>query len=116
MQRKTFGGCVRARLESLETRKLLASGIGAFDPTTNTWSLRSTPSAGPADLGTFQFGAPVPVVGDWNGDGRDDIGSFNRTTATWSLRYGASAGAPNAGVFVFGPAGSLPVVGDWNGD
>jgi hypothetical protein len=68
-------------------------------------------------VAAFQFGARlVPVVGDWNGDGVDDIGTFNRDTATWSLRYGASAGPANAGVFVFGKPGSLPVVGDWNGD
>jgi hypothetical protein len=68
----------------LETRRLLASGIGAFAPATATWLLRSRASAGPADVGTFQFGAFVPVVGDWNGDGRDDIGTFNPKTATWS--------------------------------
>jgi hypothetical protein len=116
MRQDTSHGGSGASVEALETRRLFASGIGAFAPATNTWSLRSTASSGPADLGTFQFGAPVPVVGDWNGDGKDDIGSFNRNTATWSLRYGASAGAPDAGVFVFGSAGSLPVVGDWNGD
>src|SRR5688572_22460220 len=63
-----------------------------------------------------QFGIAVPVVGDWNGDGRDDIGSFNRNTAVWQLRYGASEGLPDAGVFQFGQPGSVPVVGDWNGD
>src|SRR4051812_35371415 len=104
------------RFESLEKRKLLASGIGAFVPASATWSLRSSASAGAADVGTFQFGAYVPVAGDWNGDGRDDIGTFNPATATWSLRYGASAGTPDAGVFVFGKRGALPVVGDWNGD
>ncbi|MEA2711038.1 MAG: hypothetical protein QOF78_3639 [Phycisphaerales bacterium] len=103
-------------LEALEKRKLLASGIGSFVPRTAAWSLRSTASAGPADVATFQFGAKLPVVGDWNGDGRDDIGTFNPSTATWSLRYGASAGTPDAGVFVFGQRGTLPVVGDWNGD
>ncbi|HSV16127.1 MAG TPA: VCBS repeat-containing protein, partial [Tepidisphaeraceae bacterium] len=101
----------------LEDRKLLsASGIGAFAPTTATWSLRSTPTAGPADIGTFQFGAYVPVTGDWNGDGVDDIGTFNPATATWSLRYETSAGPADAGVFVFGKKRTLPVVGDWNGD
>src|SRR5215216_6115586 len=115
MRRKmTVRGGGSLSMETLEKRKLLASGIGSFVPSTATWSLRSTASAGPADVGTFQFGAYVPVVGDWNGDGRDDIGTFNPATAVWSLRYGASAGTPDAGVFVFGKRGSLPVVGDWN--
>ena len=116
LRRKTSRAGHSAHLETLENRKLLASGIGTFVPRTATWSLRSTASAGPADVGVFQFGASVPVVGDWNGDGRDDIGTFNPATAVWSLRYGASAGTPDAGVFVFGKRGTLPVVGDWNGD
>jgi hypothetical protein len=94
----------------------MASGIGAFTPSSATWALRSSASAGPPDVGTFKFGTSVPVVGDWNGDGKDDIGTFNRNTGVWSLRYGTSAGAPDAGVFAFGKPGSLPVVGDWNGD
>jgi hypothetical protein len=106
----------RLWLESLENRTLLASGVGVFAPDSATWSLRSTASPGEADVGTFQYSIAVPVVGDWNGDGRDDIGSFNRSTATWSLRYGASEGVPDAGVFIFGQKGALPVVGDWNGD
>jgi hypothetical protein len=116
MRRTASLGAYGLFVESLERRQLLSAGIGTFVPGSATWSLRSTPSAGPADVGTFQFGANMPVVGDWNGDGKDDIGTFNAATATWSLRYGTSAGTPDAGVFVFGKAGTLPVVGDWNGD
>ena len=69
-------------IEPLEERKLMASGVGAFVPSSATWSLRSTASAGPADVGTFQFGsAALPVVSDWNGDGKDDIGTFNPLNA-----------------------------------
>src|SRR3954467_3794434 len=85
-------------VEALENRELMSSGIGTFLPVHGQWALRSTASAGPADVGTFNFGATLPVVGDWNGDGHDDIGTFNPSTATWSLRYGTSAGAPDAGV------------------
>jgi hypothetical protein len=55
-------------------------------------------------------------VGDWNGDGRDDIGTFLPSTATWTLRYGASPGLATAGVFQFGGTNQQPVVGDWDGD
>lgn len=108
----------RLSLEQLEDRTAPATGIGFMTPESALWSLRSTASPGPADVGTFRFGdsTTIPVVGDWNGDGLDDIGTFDRETATWSLRYGASAGSFDAGVFVFGKPGSLPVVGDWNGD
>src|SRR5436190_20720640 len=94
-----------ARVEPLENRNLFSVGIGSFSPAGATWSLRSTPTAGPADVGTFQFGAPLPVVGDWNGDGHDDIGTFNIFSATWSLRYGHSAGGPDAGLVVLGRRG-----------
>src|SRR5688500_703865 len=106
------------RIEQLEARYVLTTGIGVYAPSTDTFTLRHTHNAGPADAGTLQFAAPgaLPDVGDWNGDGRDAFGMFDAATATWSLRYGAEAGRANAGVFQFGQAGSVPVVGDWNGD
>ena len=106
------------RFEQLEDRSVLSAGVGVYTPSSDTFSLRTTASAGTADAGIFQFTAPgtVPVVGDWNGDGRDDFGVFDSKTATWSLRYGAETGLANAGVFTFGKTGSVPVVGDWNGD
>jgi hypothetical protein len=116
MPRRTAHNHRRLWLEALENRTLLSSGVGVFNPANATWSLRSSASPGVADVGTFQFGIPTPVVGDWNGDGIDDIGSFIASNATWQLHYGASAGIPDAGVFLFGQPGALPVVGDWNGD
>src|SRR5207248_1160755 len=43
---------------------------GAFDPTTATWYLRKSNSAGPPDLPPFAYGAPGwrPVTSDWDGD------------------------------------------------
>src|SRR5262245_34534978 len=99
------------RLEVLEDRTAPATGIGTVSVLNNSWAIRDRASAGPADA-TFRFGSPgtVPVVGDWNGDGKDDIGTFNPLTATWSLKYGASAGNPDAGVFAFGSPGTVPLV------
>ena len=72
--------------------------------------------AGVANAGTFQFGAAggMPVVGDWDGDGRDGIGVLKN--GRWQLRQTADAGAADAGVFRFGPIGAMAVAGDWNGD
>jgi hypothetical protein len=54
----------------------------------------------------------VPMVGDWNNDGKDDLGTYSRKTYGWfnqlvagkvtSVRYG---GGPDQ-----------PLVGDWDGD
>ena len=59
--------------------------------------------------------AGMPVVGDWDGDGGDDIGIFHPATREWVLRDSASAG-PADRRFGYGGAGDVPVVGDWNGD
>ena len=73
------------RFEALESRSLLAAGIGVYAPANESFVLRNEASAGEADA-EFQFPAPgaLPVVGDWNGDGRDDFGVFesplNRAT------------------------------------
>src|SRR5919199_6588446 len=104
-------------VEQLEDRVVPSSGVGVFDPNTGTFSLHYQPSGGTPDA-VFPLTATgsIPVVGDWNGDGRDDFGVFDPNTATWSLKYGATAGKPDAGVFQFGAPGTIPVVGDWNGD
>jgi hypothetical protein len=107
------------RLEHLEDRTApAASGVGAFDPATATWFLRNTPTPGAPDAGQFQYGPPgsIAVVGDWNGDGRDDIGVVVPSSMVWLLHFGTSGGLPDAGVFQYGGPGSIPVVGDWDGD
>jgi hypothetical protein len=89
-----------------------------FDPSTATWYLRNELSAGAPDAGVFQYGLPgwIPVVGDWNGDGKTTIGVVDPTTETWYLRNENSAGAPDFPSFQYGAPGWKPVVGDWNGD
>src|SRR5205085_8168027 len=72
----------------------------------------------PFTFGTGVWPATVPVVGDWDGDGKDGIGTYTVATGTWSLRNAADGlGGPDIGPLVFRPDGSgYPVVGDWNGD
>ena len=65
----------------------------------------------------------IPVVGDWNGDGRSKIGVFRRESrGKFDLDYNGN-GAWNSGTDVTYLEGSnwwgfylLPVSGDWNGD
>ena len=67
-----------------------------------------------------QFGSPgdLPIIGDWDGDGDDDIGIYRPGTTTFILDFDGS-GSWNKGsdvVSQFGSPGDLPVSGDWNGD
>ena len=61
----------------------------------------------------------VPVMGDWNGDGRTKIGIYNN--GTWILDYNGNGIWEGPGVdktiyWSTGQSGEVPVVGDWNGD
>ncbi len=61
----------------------------------------------------------VPVVGDWNGDGKTKIGIYQN--GYWYLDVNGNGqwdGEPTdqLGVFGIGLTNAVPVVGDWNGD
>jgi hypothetical protein len=69
----------------------------------------------PQDGPHFSFGSRFdwPVVGDWNGDGKDEPGVFRGNT----FHLGYAAVPPSRTVaFRFGRAGDMPIAGDWNGD
>ncbi len=55
-------------------------------------------------------GQGVPLVGDWDGDGRDDVGWYD------SGRVFLRSADGTVTSYVFGGAGHVPVVADWNGD
>ncbi len=105
--------------------------IGLYDQSTSTFYLRNMSGLqGPNDQGyadtVFTFGPAhsndVPVVGDWNGDGKDSIGLYDPETSTFYLRNTDSLQGPNDHgyadiVFNYGAPHShmLPVIGDWDG-
>jgi len=75
------------------------------------------------DLQTIAFGyaADLPVSGDWNGDGTDDIGVWRPSTRQFYLDLNGNDrwDRPRGGdlrIDGFGLAADLPVTGDWNGD
>jgi hypothetical protein len=58
----------------------------------------------------------LPVIGDWDGDGVDEIGVVD-PGSQFVLDYdGCFTPTPDDVVASFGQAGDLPVIGDWNGD
>jgi hypothetical protein len=61
----------------------------------------------------------IPVVGDWNGDGKTEIGIFRPSSGTWYLDFNGDGLFDNCVVdkcISWGGAGDTPVVGDWSGD
>lgn len=65
----------------------------------------------------FQYGrlVDVPLAGDWNGDGIDQIGVFRG--GRWMLDLdGDGRWTDRDAAFDFGQPGDEPVVGDFNGD
>jgi len=70
----------------------------------------------------FNFGVSgdLPLVGDWNGAGADEIGVFRPSLGQWFLDLNGNGkwdGSPKDTILgPFGSVGDLPVVGDWNGD
>ncbi len=64
----------------------------------------------------FGMAGDIPVVGDWNGDGKTKIGVFRN--GNWYLDVnGNNTWDPGVdSAIAFGMAGDIPVVGDWNGD
>lgn len=68
---------------------------------------------GAADY-SFLFGNPgdKPVVGDWDGDGIDEIGLHRETTGFFYYRNTLTTGNAD-GQFYFGDPGDRLVAGDW---
>jgi len=60
----------------------------------------------------------IPVIGDWNGDGIDEIGLHRNRNFLVDYngngRWDRIAGGDM--VYAFGAIGDTPIVGDWNGD
>ena len=90
-----------------------ADGIGAFDPATATWHLRTR--AGDPTVFSFGNAGAQPLMGDWDGDGVDTVGVYDPATATVSLRNANSAGDADV-VFTIGQIGDVAIAGDFDGD
>ncbi len=73
--------------------------------------------AGSSPFATFGTSGDLPVLGDWNGDGRLKIGVFRK--GSWIVDWNGNNhwdAEDEAHAFSFGAAGDIPVMGDWNGN
>ncbi len=83
----------------------------------SAWEFDNTGNNHPDDPGDNDFligrGSDLPVVGDWDGDGRDAPGAFRPATARFVL-YNEWGGQIR--VTVYGEGTDRPVAGDWDGN
>ncbi len=99
-------------------------GIGVFRPNTATFLIDRNENGawdGPVVDRMIMFGAANddPLIGDWNGDGIDDVGVFRPSNALFLLDMngnGAWDGAATDRASIFGATTDEAISGDWNGN
>ena len=99
--------------------------IGTFQPQQGLWKFdlngNNTFDNCSIDECDDNFGAlgDIPVVGDWNGSGTEEIGVFRPSTGEWFLDVNGNGQWDGCRVDKciehFGVGGDFPVVGDWSG-
>jgi hypothetical protein len=87
------------------------ASVGLFDPVSGTWYLQDL-EGGTTQVTGFGQAGDVPLVGDWDGDGRDTPALYRPAEGRLLVRGSVARVA-----FVYPmPAGGLPVVADTDGD
>ncbi len=96
--------------------------IGIYRPGTRQFLLdvngSGTFSAPPDQACLFGIAGDTPIIGDWNGDGDDQLGVYRPSSRLFLLDVDENCAysAINDETSVFGASGDVPIVGDWNGD
>ncbi|MFF1902330.1 right-handed parallel beta-helix repeat-containing protein [Kitasatospora sp. NPDC058218] len=87
------------------------SYVGVFRE--GQWSLTTSSTTGrPAVTAAFGQYGDIPVAGNWDGVGADQLGVYRPSTGTFALRHDDGS----ATAVAFGEQGDLPVPGPWDGN
>jgi hypothetical protein len=99
------------------------SKVGAFRPSDGYFYLDSNGNSQWDGCGIdlcLQIGlyGDIPLVGDWNGDGKSKVGTFRPSDGYFYLDYNGNGQWDGCGIdrcLQIGLNGDVPLVGDWNG-
>lgn len=92
--------------------------VSIYRPSDAQFHITNQLGSGGGGLGyaeySFFFGNPgdQPIVGDWDGDGTDEVGLHRESTGVFYYRRTLTTGVAD-GEFYFGDPGDLFVSGDW---
>jgi len=67
-------------------------------------------------MGIFGAATDLPIIGDWNSDGKDQIGIRRDSEAAFYLDYDGDlywSGLPDDQMGTFGLPGDKPLIGNW---
>ena len=103
---------------------LMPDNIGVYRPSSSRFYLDSNGNGvwnGAAVDTTYVMGisGDQPIIGDWNGDGIDEIGVYRPGSSRFYLDINGNGKWDGASVdvtYVMGTSGDQPIIGDWNGD
>ncbi|MFM8269725.1 MAG: hypothetical protein ACKN9V_06000 [Pseudomonadota bacterium] len=99
----------------------LGTSVGFYEPSLSKFHLKNSLTGGNID-NVFQFGSAnsnwIPLVGDWDNDGKDAIGLYDPVNSQFHLKNSLAGGNADINVFQFGSkhSGWTPLSGDWDGD
>ncbi len=82
-----------------------SNGNGVWDPTDRVL--------------LYGYSTDMPIIGDWNGDGRDDVGNFRMAGDSGQFILDSNGNGvwdPTDRVFSYGLPSDAPIIGDWDGD
>jgi hypothetical protein len=110
--------------DSVTIHGLAQQKIGVFRPSNVHWYADADGNgawdAGIDSIASFGQLGDLPAVGDWNGEGLQDLGVFRDVDGLGYFYFDSNgSGALESGVdqaLQFGLGSDTPVVGDWNGD
>ena len=86
--------------------------VGVYRPSNRMWYLDFDNDGAVDKMFTYGNTGDVPVVADWNGDGKASTGVFRN--GAWYVDINGDYSTYQQ--FWLGTTGDIPIVGDWNGD